>query len=87
MPRLGEGLAHRYEEWHLLQFLPAEEDGGAGTNSLCSWLVRILVFQILSAELGVEDQLKYVNVDFGKGQRDEYLVFISFLGIPPGSSI
>ena len=47
----------------------AEEDGGAGTTSLCSWLVRFLVFWVLSAKLGIEDQLKYVNIDFSKGQR------------------
>lgn len=49
--------------------IPAtEEDGGAGANSFCYWLVRFLVFWILSAKLGVKDQLKYANTDFSKGR-------------------
>lgn len=34
---------------------------------------RIFGFGILSAKLGVKGQIKYVNIDFSKGQRYEYL--------------
>lgn len=61
--------------------------GGAGTNGLCSWLVKFLAFWILSAKLGAKDQLKYVNTDFSKGQRDVCLVFIFSLGILPEVSL